>query len=359
MNREILERIKIHPKKQDIVALLNGEVNENDLFSIALEEKLRYVGNKVFPRGLIEYSNVCLKNCFYCGIRKGNEHVFRYKLTDEEVMEGVRFALEHHIGSVVIQAGENQFEAYTRNITGLIKKIKEYSGNALGITLSLGEQSQKTYQNWFDAGAHRYLLRIETSDPILYRKIHPSDANHSFETRLKCLQMLQQIGYQTGTGVLIGLPGQTISQLADDLLFLRDFDVDMVGMGPYLLQSDTPMMSEKDRLLSENERFRLALRMVAVLRLLMPDINIAATTAMQALHPSGRELAVKAGANVIMPNITPGVFREHYALYENKPGIGQKPHDMLEALKAGMETIGHELVLNAWGDPKHFFARTK
>jgi biotin synthase len=293
--------------KSDLVYLLSLEgEDEQQLFEKAYEIKAKYIGKKTYFRGLIEFSNICSKNCYYCGIRRSTKSVDRYELSDEEVMGAVKFAMNHNWGSIVIQAGERSNKAFTDRITQLLKKIKNtYAENPPGITLSLGEQSEEVFQEWFDAGAHRYLLRIESSTKSLYEKIHPVDAVHSFDYRLENLKRLQKLNYQTGTGVMVGMPFQTLEHLADDLIFMRDFDIDMCGMGPYIEHSETPLYEHRHQLMPTEARFRLTLRMIAILRIMMKDINIASATALQAIHPQGREMALKAGANVIMPNLTP------------------------------------------------------
>lgn len=193
----------------------------------------------------------------------------------------------------------------------------------MGITLSMGEQSRETFERWKEAGAERYLLRIEASNRELYHKLHPHDDNHSYEKRLNALKLLQDCDYQVGTGVMVGLPFQTTSNLADDLLFFKDFDIDMIGLGPYIEHEDTPLYQYSDQLKPQAERFELSMRMVALLRILMKDVNIAATTAMQSIDELGREKVIKVGANVLMPNITPVRYREGYLLYENKPCLDE------------------------------------
>jgi biotin synthase len=279
--------------KSDLFAMLNATGDDRQLlFRESARIKEAYVGRKVYFRGLIEFSNICSKDCYYCGIRKGNKKVSRYNLSDDEILQAARYAYEQNYGSIVLQGGEIASPAFTRRIENLLKKIKQLSGNSLGITLSLGEQSQETYERWREAGAHRYLLRIETSDRELYKKIHPRDEHHDFDNRYDCLRNLQELGYQAGTGVMIGLPSQTTEHLAADLLFMQSFDVDMVGMGPYIEHHDTPLYAFRNELLPIGERFDLALKMIATLRILMKDINIAAATALQAIDPLGREKAV-------------------------------------------------------------------
>lgn len=352
--KEILKRAEF--SKQDIVGLLNTKGEDKKLlFENSLQMKLDKVGRKVFFRGLIEFSNVCNKDCYYCGIRKSNAGVKRYNLSDEEILDAAKFAYKNNYGSVVLQAGEIVSDAFTIRIEKLLQGIKNLSNNQLGITLSVGEQTKEVYRLWKEAGAHRFLLRIETSNSQLYSKLHPSD--HSFNERLKALSYLQDLGYQTGTGVMIGLPFQTIENLADDLLFMRKFNVDMVGMGPFIEHSETPLYQYKNELLPIQERFDLTLKMIAILRLMMKDINIAAATALQAIDPMGREKAVRIGANIIMPNITPGFYRNDYALYQNKPCVDEEPEQCAGCLDARLALADSDIGYGEWGDSKHYFNR--
>jgi biotin synthase len=343
---------------EQIKNLLLSEGNERQLlFRKAAEVKEKYVGKVVYFRGLIELSNICGKNCYYCGIRSDNKNVERYNLTDAEVLSAVEYAYKNKFASVVIQAGEIVGEAFTTRIEHLLYEIKKHTNNEIGVTLSLGEQSRDTFQRWKAAGAHRYLLRIESSNPELYEKIHPRDEKHSFKTRLNCLKILKELGYQLGTGVMIGLPFQTIDDLANDLIFMREFDIDMCGMGPYIEHRDTPLFDQSSNLMSVNLRFDLTLKMIAVLRIMMKDINIAATTALQAIDPIGREKAIKVGANIIMPNITPGIYRNNYKLYENKPCTEENADDCSSCLEARIAITGNEIGYGKWGDSKHFEAK--
>jgi biotin synthase len=207
------------------------------------------------------------------------------------------------------------------------------------------------------AGAHRYLLRIEVSNPELYGKLHPNDRHHDYNERIGALRRLRKTGYQVGTGVMIGLPFQTLPDLADDLLFFREFDIDMAGMGPYIEHEDTPLFRFRNELLPLRERFLLSLKMVALLRILMKDINIAATTAMQAIDPQGREKALLVGANVIMPNLTPLKYRQDYLLYENKPCLDEESEECKSCLEARIALAGDEIGYGEWGDSKHFNRR--
>lgn len=345
--------------KNDLVKLLSVKSKEGLEYiqKRAYEVKKEKVGAVTYFRGLVEYSNICSKDCYYCGIRKSNGKVGRYIMKDEEVYEAIDSAYKYGYGSLVIQAGERTDEAFIEKMILFLKYAKKKSENALGITLSIGEQSEEVYKQLKEAGAHRFLLRIETSSKKLYKEIHPKD--HSFTERLACLKTLQKLGYQTGSGVMIGLPGQTISDLADDLLFLKEFDIDMVGMGPFLEHEETPMFQNKDDLLPRTERLELALKMISILRLLMKDINIASATALQAINPIGREMGLKAGANVIMPNLTPVHYREGYQLYENKPCIDEEASKCRGCLENRIKSIGDEIGFNEWGDSKHYFKRVK
>lgn len=346
--------------KAELALLLNCQGNERTyLFEKSKEIKEKYLGKKVFFRGLIEYSNICAKNCYYCGIRRDNKKLERYSITDEEVLEAAKFAYEKKYGSIVLQAGENSSPAYIHHITHLIKEIKKLSHDQLGITLSLGEQSEETYQEWFDAGAHRYLLRIEASNKDLYLKIHPNDTLHDYEIRKKALYSLKKIGYQLGTGVMIGLPYQTDDDLASDLLFMKELDIDMCGMGPYIEHAETPLYELSSILMPLEDRFDLTLKMIAILRIMMKDINIASTTALQAIDPIGREKAITIGANIIMPNITPQKYRDKYFLYENKPCSDEDAEDCIKCLEMRIKFAGGEIGYGEWGDSKHFKNKQK
>lgn len=341
--------------KDDLICLISCEgIEQKKLFEKSREAMLNNVGNTVYFRGLIEFSNYCIKDCFYCGIRKSNTAVSRYTLDFNDVIEASKFAHKNGYGSVVLQSGERSNSQFVASITALIKQIKTISNNELGITISLGEQTSETYQEWFNAGAHRYLLRIESSNKELYRKIHPNNLTHSHQTRLNCLKSLKSIGYQVGTGIMVGLPFQVIEDLANDLLFMQEFDVDMVGMGPYIEHEETPLYQFKNTLLSQQRRLELTLNMVATLRLMMPKINIAATTALQAIDKMGREKALKIGANIIMPNITPTTNRKNYALYQNKPCTDEDADDCANCLNIRIELAGGEIGSGKWGDSKHY-----
>ena len=340
---------------EDIKALLAAEGEEMErLLRRALEVKLRELDNYVHLRGLIEFGNVCEKNCLYCGLRRGNARVERYCLSDDEVLSCARLAHELGYGSVALQSGERSDPEFIARIERLVREIKKIDGGSLGITLSLGEQTEDTYRRWFDAGAHRYLLRIESSNEELYYKIHPRDPKHSFRQRIGCIESLIKTGYQAGTGVMVGLPFQTLDHLAGDLLFFKQMDVAMVGLGPYIPHPDTPLYKFKDLIPSAKERMDMTLKMIAVLRLMMPRINMVAATANQTIDPQGREKAIKAGANVIMPNLTPGEYRESYFIYPDKACVKDTPDQCQTCLDIRLAAIGHRIQYNAWGDSLAF-----
>lgn len=344
--------------KDNLVLLLESKDEDlKSMFQHAANIKKREVGNKVYFRGLIEYSNICAKDCFYCGVRNSNKKIKHYQVEDDKVIEAAKFAYDQGFASLVIQSGERSSKVFINKIEKLLKEIKQIGHGGLGITLSCGEQTKETYQRWFDAGAHRYLLRIETSNEELYYKIHPKNAKHNFKKRLKALQFLKEVGYQVGTGVMIGLPFQTLDDLANDLLFFKALDIDMAGMGPYIEHKETPLYQYANILLPLKERFDLSLKMVALLRIIMKDINIAATTAMQTIDPEGREKALLAGANVIMPNLTPLKYREDYLLYEDKPCIDEEADTCKNCLEAKIHRTGNTIGLNQWGDSLHFKKR--
>ncbi len=344
-------------KKEDIVPILKMETKEEmeALQSLAMKVKQKEVGRVVYFRGLVEFSNVCRKNCFYCGLRKDNKAVNRFRLNEEEILHAAAFAYQNRYGSLVLQSGENQSEEHIDFVCRIVQQIK--SKFDLGITLSCGEQTEETYRRFFESGAHRYLLRIETSSPQLYRKWHPDDRMHRFETRLNCLGVLKKIGFQVGSGSMVGVPFQTYEDIADDILFLRDMEIDMMGIGPFIEHSNTPFHQLNAYSIPQAERLDVTLRMIAVLRILLKDVNIASTTAMQALDRFGREKGFLFGANVIMPNLTPPIYRKDYQLYENKPCLDEDATQCNNCLEVRIASVGETIGYGEWGDPLHFFRR--
>ena len=343
-------------ERQDLIRMIacEGPDERKKLYDSAYGIKLHQLGKLVYFRGIIEFSNICTKNCYYCGIRRENIAFNRFSMTKDEILECAQLAHDYRYGSIVLQAGERNDPDFVDFTEDIIRQIKQMSNNELGITLSLGEQDPETYNRWFEAGAHRYLIRIETSNRVLYHSLHPED--HDFDRRLACISKLREIGYQVGTGVMIGLPGQTVEDLADDILFFRKLDVDMIGMGPYIVHHDTPLANRSLEFDPERQ-LRLGLNMIAATRIALEDVNIAATTALQALDPRGRELGLKAGANIIMPNITHTRYRSSYQLYDNKPCLDENAGLCRACLSHRIAGIGEDIGYDEWGDSPHFHKR--
>ena len=295
-----------------------------------------YYGNQVYIRGLIEFTNYCKNNCYYCGIRRDNPHVRRYRLSTEEILSCCREGYGLGYRTFVLQGGEDP--AWTPDkIADLVAAIKSAHPDC-AVTLSVGEQPRAVYQLWFDAGADRYLLRQETADNAHYHQLHPPEL--SPENRKRCLWDLKAIGYQVGCGFMVGSPGQTEAQLAEDMLFIRQLEPDMVGIGPFLPQHDTPF---RDKPAGD---LHLTLFLLGLLRLMLPNVLLPATTALATLDPKGRELGILAGANVCMPNLSPPGVRDKYALYDNKACTGDEAARSRRSLERRMQAIGCQVVVD-------------
>ncbi|MCX7879793.1 MAG: [FeFe] hydrogenase H-cluster radical SAM maturase HydE [Ignavibacteria bacterium] len=361
--KEILEKTEL--TQADLISLLSCELPDEieQIRAKAYEIMKSEVGEKVYLRGLIEFSNICVNDCYYCGIRRSNKSIQRYTLQYDEILDCAMFAFRNGYGSIVLQSGEQRTKKFIDFLCRIISEIKAKTisdslPNGLGITLCIGEQTYASYKRLFEAGAHRYLLRIETSNPELFRMIHPRDI--SFENRLECLYSLKDIGFQVGTGVMIGLPGQSLEDLANDILFFKEIDADMIGMGPYIVHKETPFANFEDYF-QKNKRdiYKLSLKMIAVVRIFLRDVNIASTTALQALYPFGREEGLRFGANVIMPLLTPVSVRKNYVLYEGKPCIDEFTNSCGECIIARIESIGRTVGYNQFGDSKHYHKKDK
>jgi len=296
--------------KTQIMQRLADEENEAELLALADAVRHRFVGDEIHLRGLIEFSNICRNNCLYCGIRRNNGKVKRYRMTPEEIIETARGACLAGFKTIVMQSGEDMYFT-PRIMCRIISQIKKFGA---AVTLSLGERSFEDYKAFREAGADRYLMRIETTDQDLYHRLDPQ---MNWQHRYECLLMLKELGYELGSGIMVGLPGQTIESIADDLLFLQNLPVDMAGIGPFIAHPETPLARHRAN------NLHLSLRTMALMRLLMPDINIPATTAMESLHPDGRIMALQGGANVIMPNVTASQYRKLYELYPGKENADQ------------------------------------
>lgn len=339
----------------DAEAILSSADNGllNQLLAAAEKARLACRGDEVYVRGLIEFSNQCQRDCLYCGLRVSNRSLKRYHLETAEIIE---LGLAMHragISSIALQAGENSSDREVERMAGVISELREKSMRdeppGLGVTLSMGEMSYQQYKRLYDAGAHRYLLRIESSDRQVFNRIHPPQ--QVYERRLECLNYLKDIGYQVGTGVMIGLPGQSYASLAADLQFFVERDIDMLGMGPYIPHHNTPLASAQDYIIKD--AFITSVKMMALARLMMPDINMVVSTALQNINPQGLRLGVKAGGNVVMPVFTPEKHRADYALYPNKE------IKSLESIQIGVESAGYRLCFSTWGDSPHYFKRRR
>ena len=348
--------------KNDLLTLMaiTDKKELNLLFKKAYEIKMKYIGNNVYYRGLVEFSNICIKNCKYCGIRRENRKVERFAMSKQDILNSAKWIYENGFASMALQSGERCDDDFINFVDEVLIDIQKMTNNGLGITLSVGEQNLETYQRWQKSGASRYLLRIESSNKKLFKKIHPNDELHSFEKRLQALKDLKKAGYQVGTGVMIGLPEQTEEDLVNDIIFFKENDIDMIGMGPYILHKDTPLGKKfKTTVMSEEKRVEYGLKMIALTRLYLKDVNIAATTALQGLDPKGREKGILAGANIIMPSATKTSERDKYQLYNGKPGINDNAEDSKILLEKSLKEIGENVIYGKRGDSLHFFDRIK
>lgn len=315
----------------ELLTLLKGQTPETQawLAQKALAQRQRVYGDRVYIRGLIEFTNHCKNDCFYCGIRCSNRQVLRYRLEEAQILDCCREGYALGLRTFVLQGGEDP--AYTpERIAALVTQIKEQCPGS-AVTLSVGEHSRETYQLWFDAGADRYLLRHETADPIHYSQLHPK--RQTLENRVRCLRDLKDIGYQVGCGFMVGSPGQGEEQLVRDLLFLQEFRPHMVGIGPFIPQKDTPFREKPPGSVDKT------LYLLSIIRLLLPNVLLPATTALGTMHPQGRELGLLAGANVCMPNLSPQAYRGSYTLYDNKLSDGPEAVESLNALQRRLRSV--------------------
>lgn len=318
-----------------------SEETEQYARNLANEVRKEIYGNKIYVRGLIEFTNYCKNDCFYCGIRRSNQNAQRYRLTEDEILECCEEGYKLGFRTFVLQGGEDGFYNDDK-ITHLVRSIKDkYPDCAL--TLSIGEKSEASYRAYRDAGADRYLLRHETADPRHYRRLHPQEM--SCERRKDCLRILKKLGYQTGAGFMVGSPLQTVDDLVEDFLFLKELEPEMVGIGPFIAHKDTPFCEEKNGTLGDT------LFYLALIRLMLPDVLLPATTALGTIHPQGRELGILSGANVVMPNLSPTSVRKKYMLYDGKICTGDESAQCRDCLGSRMSMIGCEIVTDR-GDHK-------
>ncbi len=332
MEKLIEKAEKTHSLTRDeLVALLRcDDETARKLFAAADRVRAAFVGDDVQLRGLIEFSNYCRNDCLYCGIRRGNRQAQRYRLDPEIIIAHAAAAAKLGFKTVVMQSGEDVWYT-TDRLTRIIRAVKDMD---MAVTLSIGEKSYEEYKACRDAGADRYLLRIETTDKDLYHRLDPK---MSWDNRRRCLVDLKRLGYELGSGSMVGLPDQSIESIADDILFFKEIGVDMAGIGPFIPHEQTPLANAKGR------EFVLSLKTMALTRLLLPDINIPATTAMETLNPNGRIIALQSGANVVMPNVTTGEYRKMYELYPGKICVNDTPVHCRTCIESKIRAIGRTI----------------
>lgn len=345
--KEIIDRLEKEKNLSDdeFKALLETEDEEvlEYLYAAARRVREGIYGKDVYLRGLIEFTNFCKNNCKYCGIRNGNKNCERYRLTFEQIIDCCNIGYELGFRTFVLQGGEDMY--YTdEKMEMIIREIKSLHPDC-AITLSIGEKERESFRRFFEAGADRYLLRHETADKAHYEMLHPSDM--SFEHRMQCLKDLKEIGYQVGCGMMVGSPYQTIDHMVKDLRFLQDFRPQMVGMGPFIPHHDTEFKDEKAGTVL------MTLKLLAIVRLLLPDVLLPATTALGTLDPKGREKGILAGANVVMPNLSPTDVRGKYLLYDNKICTGDEAAECIRCMTGRVETTGYKVV-SSRGDHVNF-----
>ncbi|MDR3494380.1 MAG: [FeFe] hydrogenase H-cluster radical SAM maturase HydE [Ancalomicrobiaceae bacterium] len=317
--------------RDDVRALLLGP--RNALYARADAVRREHVGDAVYLRGIVEFSNICANDCIYCGIRKSNPNPHRYSIADDEIMEVARQMQRWGQTTIVLQSGEVDAAVQNERIARLIERIKRETG--LAVTMSAGNRDPAVYARWRDAGMDRYLLRFETSDPAIFARLHP---DCSLAARVACLEALRSLGVQVGSGFMIGVPGETIETLIDNILMVRDLDLDMVGIGPFIAHPDTPLAGEKNAYADDPE---ICFAAIATLRIVDPCLRIPATTAFDALFPNtGRDLALQRGADVFMPNATPSRYRKDYLLYPDKPCVDEGDGNCAGCATARIWSIG-------------------
>lgn len=341
--KQLIDKLEKQQKltKEEWVEMITGQKDSEYLFEKARAVRQKYYGNKVYTRGLIEFTNHCKNNCNYCGIRRDNKKVVRYRLTDEEILECCKEGYELGFRTFVLQGGEDGINTDER-MEQLIFQIKSNHPDC-AITLSIGERSEESYRRMYQAGADRYLLRHETAAAEHYAKLHPKEL--TLKHRMECLENLKEIGYQVGCGFMVGSPGQTSECLAEDMLFIEKFKPHMVGIGPFLPHHETPFAGEAKGTLEQT------LYLLGLLRLMQPNLLLPSTTALGTIDPTGREKGILAGANVVMPNLSPTRVRKQYELYDNKICTGDEAAECRVCLDKRMQSIGYELVSER-GDAK-------
>lgn len=339
MTETITKLAKNHTlSKQEYISLINCNDKESLEYLRQKAEKQRQdiFGRDIYMRGLIEFTNYCKNDCLYCGIRRSNKKAQRYRLTKEEILDCCKNGYDLGFRTFVLQGGEDAY--YTDDI--IVETVREIKSQFpdCAVTLSIGEKPKESYKRYFDAGADRYLLRHETASAEHYSLLHPKDL--SPENRMECLKNLKEIGFQTGCGFMVGSPFQTVENLAEDLIFIDKFKPHMVGIGPFIPHKDTPFRNEKSGTLE------MTLKLLAIIRLILPKVMLPSTTALGTINPKGREMGILWGANVVMPNLSPTTVRKKYMLYDNKICTGDEAAECRFCMQRRMESIGYKVVVS-------------
>ncbi|EKE03444.1 MAG: biotin synthase [uncultured bacterium] len=333
--------------KQDIVSLLkiSDKAALKDLYAFADRVREEHVGKIVHIRGIIEFSNYCSKNCLYCGIRRSNEQIHRYRMSEDQIIESAKKAAKLGYKTIILQSGEDPYYDIEK-IIRIVKEVKESTN--LAITLCVGERPETEYKAMKEAGADRYLLKHETSDPILYRQLHP---DMKYSNRIKCLRSLKQLGYETGSGIMVGLPGQTLESIANDILLFKAMDIDMVGIGPYLPHPDTPLARKHEQAggyfapaVGYFDVEEMVYKIIAITRIVTKTTHIPATTALSVVsEEKGREIALKYGANVFMVNVTDQEYKQFYEIYPDKVSLSTRKPDTIEQISSKLKLLNRQI----------------
>ncbi|MDR0724092.1 MAG: [FeFe] hydrogenase H-cluster radical SAM maturase HydE [Endomicrobium sp.] len=329
--------IRLHNLDENEILYLLKSKDTKKNCSFADMVRKKYLGDEVHLRALIEFSNYCKQNCLYCGLRRDNLKLKRYRIKEQDIISLAKQAKDYGYKTVVLQSGEDIYYTVEKMVY-IISEIKKLD---IAITLSIGEKTFNEYKAYKQAGADRYLLRIETTDEALYNRLNPQ---MSLKNRLQCLENLKELGFEVGSGIIVGLPNQTLKSIAKDIVYLKSIQVDMAGIGPFIYNPDTPILSFGK--INQYNNFDLSLKVMAILRLIMPDINIPATTAMETLNPNGRIIALQSGANVVMPNATEIIYRKKYQIYPGKICLNDSPAYCRFCIENKIKSIGRSVSQN-------------